>query len=123
MLRPSRQSYRLGYLFGCIHFAYSLAVLIPVINRHDAQWQLVWIRFLFIDFPISLLTLLGMAFCPEWDFGFLPYPFGDARDFIFPVLVHVGLGSLYYFTIPISLSVLIQWLKQRVAKSSKKHHP
>jgi hypothetical protein len=73
----------------------------------DALWQLAWLIFAVIDFPVSLLALLTQKIVPDCYFRSLPYPIGKLRDFIVPAFFYGVLGTLWYFFIPVAVSSIM----------------
>ncbi|MGE0108910.1 MAG: hypothetical protein AB7S81_03990 [Bdellovibrionales bacterium] len=101
----SHGSYKIGWVMAAVHLAISWCVILTLgRGEPDAQWQLVWILFLPIDFPFSLLVLFSGYLFPSWEFEFLKYPISSFHGFIFPSIIHGIIGPLWYFLIPVFIS-------------------
>lgn len=107
-----RRAFRIGIILGLCHFAFIMIPVYLIVTDPRAQWQLLWIGPMFIDFPVSVLTFLILLLLPNMYVPFLPYPIGSVREFIFPLLIHGILGSLWY----VYLSVLVANIRRRIAK-------
>lgn len=102
-----------GILLGVLHLvAVSTVALNLLLSEVDAQWQLVWVVFLLLDFPISLLVVFQGSIFPEFAFHALPYPASDFRGFWLPIVVHGVLGSLWWGLLPLAINAAVIGLKQ-----------
>ena len=114
--RASKTSYLIGAVLSIIHLVVSWRVIISLgLSEPSAQWQLTWVLFFPLDFPISLLLLLGFKIFPGWSFSFLRYPICEFKGFILPAFIHGILGPLWYFFIPVAISSL--WSKRYSLKN------
>jgi hypothetical protein len=94
-----------GAVFFALHLYWSWLIIVDLYDsKLDAQWQLAWVAPFFVDFPISLLSLISLIFIPSVDLPFLPYPASSLNAFLLPAFVHGVLGPLYWFSIPIWVS-------------------
>ncbi len=60
----------------------------------DGQWQLFWIVFLLIDFPVSLLLLGALGLIS------VDSQYGEAILSILPYVIHGILGGLWWYMLP-----------------------
>jgi uncharacterized protein (DUF2062 family) len=79
---------------SCALLRLLLFVALNATQSHDAQWQLTYWPLWVIDFPISLVYLLGA----------LPVPAAEAV-----------LGPIWWFLMPLTLLSLLRKRKQRSA--------
>jgi len=105
--RASKRSLKIGIVLGLIHFIISWFVIIGLgRNEPDAQWQLIWILFLPLDLPFSLLVFFSGSIFPDLSIQSLPYPLGEIHDFLLPAFIHGIIGPLWYFLFPVTVSSL-----------------
>lgn len=113
---------KIGVALGLVHLLLVAVVALDLAREElDAQWQLIWIPFLVADFPVSLLIPLMWYLFPTAHLSFGSYPVSEAQGFIFPVVVHGIIGSLWWFLIPILAARL--WARIRGSRSVRKPSP
>lgn len=120
-MKKIQLKYKIGLLLALVHVLYSF-IFILRISRYafDAQWQLMWIVPFIVDLPISLLELFFLAVIPDINIGFLQYPLGSLKEFIFPALFHGIIGTLWYFYIPSIIIKVFNILKNNPTSIVKK---
>jgi hypothetical protein len=112
----SKSSLKIGLLLFGVHLILAWWVILSLgLSGPDAQWQLVWIYFLPLDFPFSLLVYFSNNLFPDWSVGFLRYPMSDFRGFVLPSVVHGIIGPIWYFAVPVSISAMLgKWREYRL---------
>lgn len=119
MFKDKRVSFKIGLFLAFVHFVFFMFIVVPIVRFPDAQWQLTWIVFMFIDFPVSFLCMLVLFFCPEFSFDFLPYPISELRSFILPSIIFGVLGTLWYFYLPVLIANITKNIKERFKKKQQ----
>ena len=93
----------IGLFFAAVHF-FLFILFVGYIHLlvKDGQTQLLWIIFLVVDFPVSLVTLLA--------YKLLPYgtDFANMARFITPYIVHGIIGSMWWYFLPQIISHLFK---------------
>ena len=108
----------IGLLLASIHLILFILVVNSMLkSKFDAQWQLSWMIFLPLDFPFSLIVLFSGKLFPAISFSFLPYPIGEFRGFILPLIVHGVLGTIWYAVIPSLLYKIFKIIKPNLART------
>jgi hypothetical protein len=101
----TRRSALVGAVLSSVHLAISWWVIIWVARSGpDAQWQLIWVYFWFVDFPVTLLWFLGCMLLPNWHFATLGEPIGSFRGFLLPAFVFGIAAPAWYFALPLLIS-------------------
>lgn len=112
--QATRHSLMLAWFLLLVHALVSWSIIFRLATTEpDAQWQLIWVFFLPIDFPFSLLVYYSSAFIPDGLIAGLRYPISDIRGFIWPSIIHGILGPIWYFFIPLVISNFINGRKQK----------
>lgn len=92
-----------------LFFAFAHVVLLIIFTIYmeviinDGQRQLLWVVFLIVDFPISLITFFG--------YDFIPTESNVAR-YYWPYVSHFILGTLWWYFLPVIFSAPIKLLKK-----------
>ena len=87
-----------GLLFAVVHvFLLIIFFIYKEFIVNDGQSQLLWIIFLVLDFPVSLVTFFG--------YDFVPVELNAAR-YYWPYISHLIFGTLWWYFIPRILSWL-----------------
>lgn len=103
----SAASFKLGLVMCLVHLLISWLVIIKLgLSEPDSQWQLVWIYFLPLDLPFSLLVYFSGSIFADWSFNSYPYPVSEFRSFVLPSIIHGIIGPLWYFFLPVCISSL-----------------
>ena len=85
----------IGLLFAIVHFfLFILFIGYMHILVEDGQAQLLWIIFLVVDFPVSLVTLLAYKLLPHGT------EIANIARFITPYIVHGIIGSMWWYFLP-----------------------
>ena len=114
VVNASKTAYLVGTILALVHLILSWYIIIGLgLNEPDAQWQLIWIVLLPFDFPFSLLVLFSGYLFPDWSFSSFPYPVSEFRSFILPAFVHGIIGPIWYFMLPIFISILRRRYKEK----------
>jgi hypothetical protein len=90
----------ISYVIAMFHLAISWLVIFYMLFNYDelpADWIWIWILFMIIDFPISLVLFNILQSLPYISVSFLPNPLNDARTFLIPALFHGIIGPIWYF--------------------------
>lgn len=106
--------FKIGLVLAIVHFLVGFFLVYNILRwSANAQWQLLWFLPLIIDFPVSLfyILILSLPF-PNLSISFLPYPLSEIRTFIIPCLMHIILGTLWYFYLPHLVILLVERLKR-----------
>jgi len=84
---------------AAIHAIIFVFFVIYLHGISDGQSQMLWMLFLVIDFPVSLLVWYGYDFLPEN---------ANTIRFYLPYFVHGILGTLWWYYFPSGLVHLIK---------------
>ena len=103
--RATGRSVVVGVVLSSVHLAISWWIIIRVARSvPDAQWQLIWVYFWPVDFPVTLLWFLGCMLLPNWYFATLGEPIGNFRGFLLPAFVFGIAAPAWYFVLPLLIS-------------------
>lgn len=81
---------KIGLLFATVHFSLFLSFIYYLFTTDlDAQWQLYWIFWTILDFPVSFLMFLNGLFPENWEMIFDNFPY----------FVHGILGTIWWYFI------------------------
>jgi hypothetical protein len=102
-----------GFALASCHALIFLVVAGFVVHwSSDAQWQLGWLVFLKVDFPVSLVTIPLFLWCPQVSLPWVPYPYSELKGFILPTLIYGILGTFWYYMLPFVLFFLVRKLRR-----------
>jgi hypothetical protein len=65
------------------------------LGAHDAQWQSYWIKFLALDFPLSLGVVPVAWISPASPAG----PLHDVANFWWPLVYHGTIGTVWWYVV------------------------
>lgn len=103
----SHEAKVLGAVLGGGHALFFLVMMTEFFGSQlDAQWQLAWVPWILIDFPVSVLTWLSLFEMPRIYLDYLPKPFSNFTNFTIPFCNHLILGSIQWLFIPLCVSHL-----------------
>lgn len=114
-MHNNKISFKIGVVLATAHFIVGSFFVYNILRWSvNAQWQLLWFLPFTIDFPISLLYVFIISL-PFFNFSvsFLPYPIGEIKSFMMPCLMHIILGTLWYFYLPRLIVLLAKKVKRR----------
>ncbi|MEQ8289146.1 MAG: hypothetical protein RIB78_05420 [Gammaproteobacteria bacterium] len=99
--------HKIGALFFSIHI---LIFIVFVLYLHfvaeSAQARLLWVFWLPLDFPVSLLTL--------WGLDNLNNPSGlNLVAFLFPYFIHGLLGAIWWFFLTSKVFLLLKKIQKK----------
>lgn len=77
----------------------------------DAQSRLLWVLWVPIDFPVSLLVGLGLDFIPS------NHVIGSTIRFFLPHIVHGVIGPIWWYFL---ISFITVQIKKRIDKAIRK---
>lgn len=103
-------AFKIGLALAIVHFLVGFSLVYNILRwSANAQWQLLWYLPFIIDFPVSLfyILILSLPFS-NFSISFLPYPVSEIRSFIMPCLMHIILGTLWYFYLPQLILLLVK---------------
>jgi hypothetical protein len=76
------------------------------LGAHDAQWQSYWIKFLALDFPLSLGVVPVSWISPAAPAG----PLHDLANFWWPLVYHGTVGTVWWYVVGAYIGArLVQW--------------
>jgi hypothetical protein len=105
-------------LASCHALVFLVVAGFVVHSSSDAQWQLGWVVFRKIDFPVSLMTIPLFLWCPRVSLPLVPYPYSELKGFILPTLIYGVLGTFWYYMLPFMLFFFVRKLR-RIAEVIK----
>ena len=84
---------------GVLHFLLVLSVVRAALVGTDQAWPLMWVSFVFFDFPMGLLMIL-MPHLPKVTLvpGVVGHPLNDTSNFWVPVILF-GLGGTVWWSL------------------------
>jgi hypothetical protein len=95
--------WRLSWVAGGIHFGLVAAAVVAILAGTEPDWPLVWLGFMVVDFPVSLLypALISLGSgLPSTVQLVRPYsPMNDVRNFLAPALFFGVFGSVWWFLV------------------------
>lgn len=97
-MNNSRVYFKIGISFAVLHAIIFSIVFITVISSEESQIQLLYIPFLVIDFPISLLYVVPVGELKSYVRS-LGYPV-ISEIFYSPLLVNGILGTIWWYYVP-----------------------
>ena len=91
-------SKKIGLATSSVHAALFLVTFFDVISSEEAQIQLLYIPFMILDLPVSLLYATPLAdFDTYLKHAGLPFM---AKMFYPPLIIHGILGSVWWYYVP-----------------------
>ena len=104
-----------GLICSIVHFGI-IGLLLLNSSKNEIVW--IWMPFLAIDFPVSLLSIGGMDFMIHvW--GEPPYAQSWKESLYdnWPTFIHLIIGTIWWYYIPVIGSKLINKLADKVNQS------
>jgi len=103
---------KIGVMIGLLHFIAVFSISYTLLSTEvDAQWQLIWIPFWFLDFPISLASIFSPQIFGTINSPFTTYPASEVHDFLIPLIIHGIFGSLWWTVLPIFFLKIFKYFK------------
>jgi hypothetical protein len=97
---------KFGVGFALIHLLLFFLFVLYLYLSTEGQARLLWALWLPIDFPVSLIVIVGFDLIPsDGHFG------GFIRTWL-PYFVHGVLGTIWWFFIPVLLGNAFKLLKK-----------
>lgn len=76
------------------------------LGAHNAQWQSYWIKFLALDFPLSLGVVPVSWISPASPAG----PLHDLANFWWPLAYHGTIGTVWWYVVGAYIAArLVRW--------------
>jgi len=103
LIDTKKLSCKIGLFLGVIHIALFIYIVFQVNFSSEPNPSLYWLVFLYIDFPISLLSygiLNGYASVAPY----IPTFLNKLFNFLFPILLFGVMGTIWYIMLPILIS-------------------
>lgn len=98
-------SVKLGIALGFVHLLSVLMIVWYLLATDvDAQWQLIWVPLLLVDFPVSLVVVFSNELLSGLTSPWASYPASEFHGFVVPAIVHGLLGSLWWLFLPVAVS-------------------
>ena len=69
--------------------------VVQTLSAHDNQWTIYWIKFLALDFPLSLGVVPLAWMFPAASGG----PFHDLANFWWPLAYHGVIGTVWWYIV------------------------
>jgi hypothetical protein len=80
------------------------------LGAHDAQWQSYWIKFLALDFPLSLGVVPVAWISPASPTG----PLHDVANFWWPLVYHGTIGTVWWYVVGAYIGARVSlWLARK----------
>jgi hypothetical protein len=94
--RSNNIARNVGLGLALLHTAAFLAMALYIYKSTDPQAPLLWFIFATVDFPLSLLYLLG-----GWLNSHSPHYYAALSEFLYmPYLIHGLLGAVWWYFLP-----------------------
>ena len=99
--KGSKVSRRLGYVLASVHIVlFCPAIWLILIDDGSAQWDLLWIYFSIIDWPLADVVYYLQGIIPPTESASHSGTIWDISGFWIPALFYGILGPLCYYMIP-----------------------
>ena len=84
-----------GAAAALAHLIVLAYTVIQTLGAHDAHWQSYWIKFLALDFPLSLGVVPVAWISPASPAG----PLHDVANFWWPFVYHGTIGTVWWYVV------------------------
>jgi hypothetical protein len=84
---------RAGLLAAALHLVLLAFTVLEILNAGEAPWTGYWIKFLALDFPVSIGVIPLAWLFPASERG----PLHDFPNFWWPLAYHSSIGTLWWY--------------------------
>ena len=98
-----------------VHLIVLAYTVFQTLGANDAQWQSYWIKFLALDFPLSLGVVPVAWISPASPAG----PLHDLANFWWPLVYHGSIGTIWWYVVGATIAARLARRRARMLEQSR----